>query len=727
MKWWQKPVRMMRLDYISDLARMKDEDLDALARSKKQDWHINTEWVIATPGIAPGLGHQMTFENPEFEKYAPLGNFDMIRDYVPYLRKYGINVLVYTNMHWFSFDFAARHPGWEQLLEDGTPYGRKSPLYGTGTTFCVNGPWRDWAYGVMRECMRAGIDGVFLDGPVIFPGACYCDVCRSQFRERFGADMPSWEDWANPLWKDLIDFREDSMAAFLRDGQKAVQEINPEGVIFLNAGSWHSGAWRVARAVEKVGPYQNFNGAEVFFHPGSGHEPFMWAAGAKHLEGAGQPSIVFSHHALGSWHYIPLPEAEVKISIAQTTACGSNPWLAVFDYALDHSREQAIRPYREMFGFLERNDDYFTATQSAAKVAILYSRQSTTFYLSSLNIYQDLGSGKEQDLIADLGSGEVVVDWKQRKATCDGMQGNSYIGWFNSLTREHIPFDVIHDGGVSAEGLARYSVLILPNSACLTNDQVAAIRQYVENGGSLIASFETGWYDERGYRRETNPLADLLGYESLEGLFPLRSAEEYLKVKHAGDATASFREGQLLPRPMYSMRVKPLPGRTAPVVFMNVIGALYTAPKGESAIPAVLLGQFGKGKVAFLPHLAEEAYGRLKMDDHRQLMAGLVRWADPSVCLIETNAPGSVQIELRTQDHGKRLLVHLVNNTGDMVRPITELIPIHDLSVRVKAPKPSRAFRLSDRAPVTIKSADGWVEFAVGKLTDYEVVAIELG
>ena len=143
LKWHERPVRMMRLDYMDALDRMKDADLDALARSKRDDWNINCEWIVGTPGIAPGLGYYTTFDTPKFEKYPALGDFDMLRDYLPHARRYGIHVVAYLNMHWFAYDFADAHPGWEQITADGVAYGRKNPLYGGGTTLCVNGGWRD--------------------------------------------------------------------------------------------------------------------------------------------------------------------------------------------------------------------------------------------------------------------------------------------------------------------------------------------------------------------------------------------------------------------------------------------------------------------------------------------------------------------------------------------------------------------------------------------------------
>jgi len=102
-----------------------------------------------------------------------------------------------------------------------------------------------------------------LDGPVMFPECCYCKYCKAKFKELYKKAIPT-EDWANPLWRKFIEFRQNSMAEFLKDAQKAIKKINTEGVIFLNAGGWKPNGWRAARDIQKLGRYQDFNGAEAF-------------------------------------------------------------------------------------------------------------------------------------------------------------------------------------------------------------------------------------------------------------------------------------------------------------------------------------------------------------------------------------------------------------------------------------------------------------------------------
>ena len=742
MKWWERPVRMMRLDWGHEPQRIQASDLDTLARSKKEEWHINCEWVIGTPGIAPGLGYQTTFNTPLFEKYPALGEWDAIRSYLPHARKYGIHVLAYLNMHWYDYRFGDKKTSWQQRTQEGRAYGEVAPLYGSGTTFCVNTPWREWAYDLIREAMKTGIEGVFLDGPVIFPGCCYCDLCKEKFKERTGHEPPSFGDWNHELWKEFIIFREDSMADFLSGAQEAMREINPEGVIFLNAGSWHGGGWRVARNIEKVGTYQNFNGAESFFHPGPFEQiPIPWAITAKHLMAGGKPAVVFSHHMLGPWHYLPLPEIEERLSIAQTVANGANPWFAVFDQALDFSREEALRPVRELNSFLEKNEEYYTATESAAEVAVLYSTQSSVFYLSEEEkIYTEGGSGQEQNLIADV-SVARALNFEKRKQLCEEMQNRDFWGACYLLTRGHLPYDVILDNQLTDQALARYRVLVLPNSACLSDEQASAIERFVLQGGGLVADFETGRYDANGTLRPDHPLAKVFGIAKVEGAMEPVVFDEYVKVKAQHKVTESFNDQQLLARPLYCLKIQPLAAdklgenHAVPLVFMNPTGNVYSPLKGESAFPATIVREYGEGRVVYFPHLLSDMYTRYKIGEHEKWYTNSILWAYKDKMPLEIISSPTVEIEVRKQVYAnkerERFLIHLINNTGDMQRPISELVPIQNLEIFFRSFRPEKIYSLSSGENLNFDriekcSEDSVYRVIVPELSVYEVLVVEV-
>ena len=725
LKWWEKPIRMGRHEWMADLARVKDMDLDQLAREHAQEWHINCEWIIGTPGIAPGLGWMTTFNSDKFEKYPALGDFDVLREYIPHARKYGIHPLSYLNMHWYSYEFGEAHSDWLQTMADEREYGRVNPLYGSGTTLCVNSGWRDWAFDLVREAMKTGLDGVFLDGPVVYPSCCYCASCLEKFAAQYGQEPPRKEDWSDPMYKEFISFREQSMAAFLRDAGDAMREVNPEGVIFLNAGSWHGGAWRVARDIAAVGPYQNFNGAEAFYHLNRETPMLFWSLAAKHLVAGGKPAIVFVHHCLGAWHYLPLPAIETKVAAAQTVACGSGTWMAVFDYSLDNSREETIAPMREINGFLEECEPYCTAAESGANIALLYSGQSAKFYLSQIDdLFTDVDTTSEEDLTFRGGTGEKIVNWTARKSRCDKWQGDTYQGWFNALTRQHIPFDVILEAGLTDGSLARYDTLIVGNASCLSAEQKHAIADFVEGGGNVVAEFEAGEYDERGNETDVS-LRSVLGYESIEGAFAPATTEEYVDLEDAAHpALTDFHGGQWLPRPVNVLKVRQSRAGVAVGHYMNPTAKVYSKPQGTSEWPAAICTE-PVGRVIYFAGLFGEFYGMYKPEQIEHLLVGALRWAHGKPMPLRVSAPPTVEAELWRQPEHNRIIVHLVNNTADTQRPMTTLIPITDIGIELDC-EGARAVSSARGVDVDMQQIDGGVRLTVPELQVYDLIIVDL-
>jgi len=66
-KWWEQPVRMLRVDYAPDFSIIKHLDLAEVARSHKEDWGINCEWVLGSFGW-DGMGHLTSFKSEHFQQ-----------------------------------------------------------------------------------------------------------------------------------------------------------------------------------------------------------------------------------------------------------------------------------------------------------------------------------------------------------------------------------------------------------------------------------------------------------------------------------------------------------------------------------------------------------------------------------------------------------------------------------------------------------------------------------
>ena len=81
---------------------------------------------------------------------------------------------------------------------------------------------------------------------------------------------------------------------------------------------------------------------------------------------------------------------------------------------------------------------------------------------------------------------------------------------------------------------------------------------------------------------------------------------------------------------------------------------------------------------------------------------------------------------LRSQEQGKRALVHLINFTGEMTRPIRNVVPVRDLAITLPGSYRS-AHTLYDPKPLTVAKATGGsgTRVVLPRLAEYEVVVLE--
>lgn len=718
-KWWEKPLRMIRRDYLGDFSPFLNSNLERCAMETIKIWRANCEWIMATPGCAPGTGHLTTFNSEKFEKLPGLGNRDLLREYIVFAKKYNLHIIAYINMHWYSYKFAEKNPGWQQMCEDGIPYGQKNPLYGNGTTFCVNSPWRNWAFDMIEEVMKTGVDGCFLDGPVIYPGACYCPHCREKFKKLTGSDrLPSFLDWSDPLWKKFAWFRSQCWADFMKDAMDAARKVNENAVMFLNGGAFSASNILLGYDAGRMEKFQTFTGAEDFFHCTDYYRsPYTTLNLSRFLSGGKNPSVVFTHHCLSTWHYVPLPEGELSTALAQATAGGSNTWFAIFYPAFEKTKKYATSGLKTA-RLIEKAEKFIEKTQSCAETGVLISNTTLYYYISVHNgLCYEPGSGKEQGLIMDTGT-MLSADIRKTREVCEKILNNENQGCLDFCNFAHIPVKVIWDEYLNEETLKKLKLLILPNSACISEKQIESIYNFVNGGGVLLCDFESGMYDEYGNVIDRQNWLDFLGIEKIAGVFKPSRIEDYLVLtKKIGEIEKDI----LIPRPVNALAVKPCADAEIIARFLNPLNFAYTQPKGVSQYPAILVSKRGKGKVIYFASPIFESYNKFHIDMHKHLIWSLIKKNVPGGLQVETNAPGSIAIEVRKNE--KAVSIHIVNVTGEMKRPIDKIVSLYNIEISIRTHS-NRAIALSTGRFLKTKKEKGRLRFVVPQITDYEIVVL---
>ena len=166
---------------------------------------------------------------------------------------------------------------------------------------------------------------------------------------------------------------------------------------------------------------------------------------------------------------------ELRAFVADGIANGIRPWFAKFNAKVIDKRsiETGLKPTTGA-GAIEK---YLRNTESLARVAMVYSQRTAQRYGGS--------------------------------AAAEKVE-NHTLGVYHALIEARVPFEMAHDELL--EGAAsKYKLLVLPNIAALSDSQCTQLRNYVRDGGSIVATHETSLYDETGKQRKDFGIADIFG------------------------------------------------------------------------------------------------------------------------------------------------------------------------------------------------------------------------
>ncbi len=277
--------------------------------------------------------------------------------------------------------------------------------------------------------------------------------------------------------------------------------------------------------------------------------------------------------------------------------------------------------------------------------------------------YQEISQiGDELKLLAPTLQGTKVVadvcilyshdnDWAMQHP----MQPNKH---FN--LREHIQlfYNGLHHRNVSVdfarptEDLSRYKLVIAPSLHLMAGGEADLLKLYVQNGGTLVATFNTGLVDEHHMAPDSgypHDLTDLFGMEVQE-FDPLPPGEENHITFKGAFPTSHLHPGKLW----------------CDIIEAKGCQVLATFAKDFYAgRPAMTMNSFGLGKAIYIGTMSHQPF----YDD-------LTVWLRQMCNLMPLlKVPDTVEVSMRQKDHTR--IYFLLNHQNSPVR-IQFYKPMHD-------------------------------------------------
>jgi len=533
--------------------------------------------------------------------------------------RYGVRVIEHHDVPLMlaagtGYNVMVEHPDW---LQRDVATGK------VAAAFCPANPdFKKWYYDWFRQYARdTGIDGAMLDEVMFFSANwCGCRHCREQFTAETGHVLPYTDEEGevfgnrdSKLWIAWEKWRIRKTAEFFKGIREIFDEVNPQASIlsytthygFTGSGSRRSGGDLVQR-----GRYCDFLGTEIMsrnvfdcYRPVYAYRK-MKAALSNH---SGRPIYGLVYH-------VDQPEF-AYFGWAMLQMNRQLPWMA------------SIEGY-DMKPFIYWKDKMDgKKARPLSEIAVLFSRQSCQYNRNSSH------------------KSEVL-------------------GYSEVLTDAHIQHDFILDDELRPDILSQYKLLILGAAECLSAEQVAAVRDFVSSGGSLILTGRSSLCDEDGFEQDNFQLADVMGIS----LASAKGVRGPARVQVGDDEPFEIQYG--------SMRVNPAAGTE---VLANMVDA-----DGKPICPAVVVHKIGDStRIYFGPTLGyyncqnEQTVGGeytfVGNEPAREVVLSAVRRAIGEKLQVEAIAVPE-KVLLAAYRVGEGYAVHLLNATGVNLKP-GDIIP----------------------------------------------------
>ncbi len=638
---------------------------------------------------------------------------DLLGDLVRGCRSLGMKyIFVRTDSHACHQDARDAHPEWIAVDAHGKP--RRHWAHPEVWVTCALGPYN---FQFMTEVTREIVGSYDVD--FIFcnrwagSGVCYCESCRRMFREAVGLEIP--KDFADPQAADVVAYRQWRQGRLLEliDLWNAeIRAIRPGGAFIANAGGGalsdldmlelaRRSPFLVAdRQSRPLGGSHWMNGKNAKeFRATMGAKPVLAGVnvglgGLGSVDGSSRPyrwmDSTKDLPELALWHAEAIVHGMVPRYTKHSSVIYNDLWV-----------QQVI----ELFGWLQRHERDLRNVAPIADVGLVYSQQTGRAY-----------GGREA---------------RER------VEG-PILGWYQALVESRVPFEMVHDRLLDAEHLAGLRTLVLPNIAALSDQQCDQLRAFVRRGGSLVATFETSLYDERGRRRADFGLADLFG-ASAQGVAEGPVKNSYLNVEADPDGrwhplVRGLEAHGRIVNSLHRVPTRPnAPPASRPLTLVPgypdlPMEELYPRqPRTDQ--PEAYAREIGPSRIVYFPWDIDRIFWEILHTPHLQLLSNAVAWANGREQPAVVDGPGVLDIALWRQKASISLNVVNLTNPMMMRGSYRDITPVGEQTVRLRLPEGARPLRvrlLRSEAQTPFRADGAAVTFAIPRIDVFEIALVDL-
>ena len=590
-------------------------------------------------------------------------------------------------------DALEAHPEWAMRNKDGSVQfsGEEPQLFKT----CMFSSYMDdYVPAIMREINSLyDVDCFYTNGwpPLGSLPDCHCAVCSKLPPSGTPGYWRVFTDRVLELWK-----RYDAIA----------KEKKQDSFFFANSGGNVRGGPNLDRLGKVAAWFQADNQGRTY------DDAAVWGCSLQGrvcnavLDGKFAANVT-AGYSTGNpgWRNASKNPAEIRMWLNESLASGMAPYyhfVGSEDGFGEDRRWQKIGV--DYFRWMAQHDAHFTTRRSIADIGVVMGQSTQLLYPGP----------------ATLRSRAYMHETTQ--------------GIYDALLRGRFAFDFVHEDRLEPELLSKYRALLLPNIAMLSDRQCRQIKDYVQSGGSIMASFETSLYDENLNQRADFGLADLLGIHKAADVIGTNGNPYYARIETPDAApphpiVGGFTNTRWLPGAQNRIPLKPVHNPVLTVVpgFVRYPPELAYPPVPHTDEPAVVLGESGSSRTAYFPGDIERTYWLTGHGDLLRLLHNTIRWITNDERVVHIEGDGF--IEMFCWETAPGYAVHLLNYTNPNAHHgwMHSTYPLGPQTIRMKLPQNVRVksveiLQAGRNLPFHLESQ--MLQFTIPRVDDYEVAAI---
>lgn len=445
MKKWYEGVYRRQLTDI----HINDTDESLLSRLNAEEYYENLQRAkIQSPMIYlqshVGLCNYPTATARTHKRF--LNGENEIKKLISLCKNGGMRVVGYYSLIFNNYA-VEQHPEWEMKYSDGSTWRDRGHRYG----LCCpnNADYRNFVKLQIDEIASEfkDLDGIFFDMPY-WELTCCCDSCKKRFFEENGKELPTVEDFEDPIWLSYVKARQDWMVDFVRFVKAYTVSVMKGVTVEFNYAAVIGCDW-LGGSTEGINAECEFTGGDLYGDLYS----HSFACKYYYAVTKNQP-FEYMTCRCDRWlreHTITKPQKTLEMEILLTAA---HHGASLIIDAIDPVGTLDRRVYDRVGAAFSRQLPFETYMSNGA----LYSEVAV--YFDSKTMFSHRGDDRYN-------------------RTCA-------IGAVKKLIEAHVPVSVIANG--SMDGLEKYQMIIAPSLRDFDNDEPLKLIEYVKNGGTLYLS-----------------------------------------------------------------------------------------------------------------------------------------------------------------------------------------------------------------------------------------------